>query len=175
MVDEARAWEELLIRFIGEQSWQKLSDSPGSSAKKVYQHKLRQISRIGEVSLAVGHRSHLFYEIDKVIVAGQHERIDHDTGLTTGLHFFESLGHDKWIAAHRVLVEATRRRSHETGGRLAVSDHHDLLHLFALRLKQTAREAQTFRRVRVVWSNLCGRKFGQRQLFRTVVKEDHFE
>src|SRR5215212_9902443 len=71
-----------------------LPDSPGPSAKKIYQHKLRQISRVGEISLAIGHGRHLFYKVDQVIVAGQHECIDHNSSFATSLYFLESFGHD---------------------------------------------------------------------------------
>src|ERR1044072_2370178 len=130
--------------FVRAKLWeQKLLYSSGPASQKIYQYKLRQVCGIGEVSLAIGHGAHLFYEVDQVIIAGQHECVDHYTGFATGLYFLESLGHDERIAAHRVLIKTASRiaarffnscawRSlYETGRRLAVSHHHDLLHLFA--------------------------------------------
>jgi hypothetical protein len=100
--------------FIRESLWQ-LSDLSGPASQKIYQYKLRQVCGIGEVSLAIGHGAHLFYEVDEVIVAGEHECIDHYAGFATGLYFLESLGHNEGIAAHRVLIKAA------IAGRLAGS------------------------------------------------------
>src|SRR6185436_8868675 len=130
-------------------------------------YKLREIARICEVGFAVRHRAHLFHELNEVVVAGQHERVDHYTGFSTSLDFFERRLHNKRVATHRILVKTTSRnripaglsllpccsarrdrqgrRSYalnEASGRLAVSEHYDLLHLFALRLQNPARQAQ---------------------------------
>ena len=58
---------------------------------------------------------------------------------------------------------------------LPIGDHHDLLHLFALRLQHAAREPQALRGVGVIWPNLSGREFCQRQLFRGVMEEHNLE
>src|SRR5687768_2575781 len=118
----------------------KLLDASGSSAKEIYQHKLRQISRVGKIGLAVCHSRHLLYKVDKIIIAGQHECVDHYTGFPACLYFFESFGHHEGIATHRVFVQpASRIRAslYETRRRLAVRDHDDLLHFFALGLKES--------------------------------------
>src|SRR6478672_10437376 len=89
--------------FMGELNaglFGKLSDASSSSAQKIYQHKLRKVSRVGEVGLAVGHRRHLLNEVDQVIIARQHESVDHYTGFATGLYFLEGLSHHQRIAAH---------------------------------------------------------------------------
>src|SRR6185369_1289426 len=123
-----------------------LPDASGTAAEEIYQYKLREISRVGEISFAIRHGAHLLHKIDEIIIAGQHERIDHDSGFATGLNFLESFRHHQRIAAHRVLIKTTgraligffnstaERSLYETGRRLAVSHHHNLLHLFALRL-----------------------------------------
>ena len=63
----------------------------------------------------------------------------------------------------------------KTGSRFSVSDHHNLFHLFALRLQDAARQSQTFGGVGVIWANLRGRQFCQRQLFSGVVEEHDLE
>src|SRR5207302_10254387 len=78
-------------------------------AQKIDQHKLRKIVWIGKVSLAVGHRGHLLYEFDEIIITGQHEGVDHDAGFATGLHFAKCCFHYEWIAAHRVFVQSSVR------------------------------------------------------------------
>ena len=57
------------------------------SFQEINQDKLRKIGRVGKVCFAVGHRGHLLNELNQVIVAGQHEGIDHDAGFATGLDF----------------------------------------------------------------------------------------
>src|SRR4029078_1396152 len=86
----------------------KLSHAAGPSSEKIYQYILREIARICEVGFAVRHRAHLFHELNQVVVAGQHERVDHYTGFSTSLDFFESRLHHKRVAAHRILVQTAR-------------------------------------------------------------------
>src|SRR5262245_18969873 len=115
----------------------------------------------------MGHGAHLFYKVDQVVVASQHESVDHYIGFATRLYFLKSLGHNERIAAHRVLIKSPRwirpgglpnSRTGETldktRRRLAVGNHHNLLHLLALRLEQTTRETQTFGGISVIWTNL---------------------
>src|ERR1700730_16020128 len=83
-----------------------LSMNPaGAPAKKIYQDKLRKISRIGEVGFAIRHPCHLLYKLHQVIVACQHKRIDHYTGFPAGLYLSESLSHHEHVTAHGVLVK----------------------------------------------------------------------
>ena len=63
----------------------------------------------------------------------------------------------------------------EAGRRFAVSDHDDLLHLFALRLQNAARQPQSLGGVGVIRTDLRDRELCQRQFFRTVVKEHNAE
>src|SRR6185369_2673362 len=124
-----------------------LPDTSGTAAEEIYQYELREIPRVGEISFAIRHGAHLLHKIDKIIVARQHEGIDHDARFATGLNFLESFRHDQRIAAHRVFIKAPRwvfirflsasaqRRLYETSRGLTVSHHHDLLHLFALGLQ----------------------------------------
>src|SRR6185503_15460563 len=88
---------------------QTLLDSSSTAPQKINQHELRKIAGVGEISFAIRHGSHLFYKIHEIIIAGQHERIDHYSGLAARLNFLESLGHHKRIAAHRVFIKATSR------------------------------------------------------------------
>src|ERR1051326_8657764 len=141
----------------------KLPDAASSSPHEIYQHKLRQVSRVGKVRLAVGHRGHLLHEVDEIIITRQHKSVDHYTGFTAGLYFFERFRHDQRIAAHRVLVKAasrdgvfvgTARRERftdEASGRFAVGNHDDLLHLLALCL-QRSEERRVGKECRSRWS-----------------------
>ena len=75
-----------------------LSDATGTPAQKIYEHKLRKIAGVGEISFAIRHGRHLLDEIHQIIIARQHERVDHYTGFATGLNLFERLGHDQRVA-----------------------------------------------------------------------------
>src|SRR5215831_10530927 len=55
-----------------------LFDAALAAAQEIDQDKLRKVIGVREVSLAVGHGSHLLDEFDEIKVAGQHEGIDHD-------------------------------------------------------------------------------------------------
>src|SRR5688500_3125851 len=85
-----------------------LSDASRPPAQKIYEHKLRQIAGVGKVSLAVGHGSHLLDEVDQIIIARQHESVNHYTGFAAGLYLFEGLRHHQRVAAHRVYIEPPR-------------------------------------------------------------------
>ena len=63
----------------------------------------------------------------------------------------------------------------KTGRWFSVRNHHDLLHLFALRLQHAARQPESLGGVGVIWPNLSGREFCQRQLFRGVMEEHNLE
>src|SRR5437870_25372 len=77
-----------------------LLNSTCSSTQEIDQHKLGKVGRVGEVSLAIRHCGHLLNELDEVIVASQHEGIDHDASLATSLNFGKSRIHYPRIAAH---------------------------------------------------------------------------
>lgn len=81
-------------------------NSASSPSQEIDQNKLRQIAGIRKVSLAIGHGSHSLNEIDEIVVARQHECINHYTGFAARLNLFEGFLHYKWIAAHRVFVQA---------------------------------------------------------------------
>jgi len=63
----------------------------------------------------------------------------------------------------------------EAGGRFPVSNHHDLFHIFALRLQDTSCQPQTFRGIRVIRPHLRGGEFRQRQFFGAVVKQNDLQ
>ena len=63
----------------------------------------------------------------------------------------------------------------ETRRRFSVRHHHDLFHVFALRLQDAAREPQTFRGVRVVRTNLRRRQFRQRKFLGRIVKQHNLQ
>ena len=83
-------------------------DSAFLSAEEIDQHKLREVRGVGEVCFAIRHRGHLFHELDEVVIAREHERINHDAGFATGLDFTKRCVHDPGIAAHGILVELSR-------------------------------------------------------------------
>src|ERR1700757_1218869 len=39
-----------------------------SSAQEIDQHKLREVGRIGEIRLAIGHRGHLLHKLDQIVI-----------------------------------------------------------------------------------------------------------
>ena len=59
----------------------------------------------------------------------------------------------------------------ETRCRLAICHHHDLFHVFPLRLQDASRQPQSLGRVSVIRPNLRGDELGQRQLLSSVVKQ----
>src|SRR6267378_2729891 len=69
-------------------------------------------------------------EAHQVVVAREHERVDHDAALAAGRHLGARLGDDEWIEAEGVLVDAPVRLRQRR--RLAVGDHDDLPHVLAL-------------------------------------------
>src|SRR6267378_1052967 len=83
-------------------------DSAFLSAEEIDQNKLREVCGVGEVSFAIRHRGHLFDELNEVVIASEHERINHDAGFATGLDFTKRCVHDPGIAAHGILVESSR-------------------------------------------------------------------
>src|ERR1043166_3349476 len=119
---EAEPQEENQIRQDATREWigsshprrstksavRKLPNLPRPAPEKINQDKLGQVARVSEISFAIGHGAHLFYKVDQVVVASQHEGVDHYTGLAAGLYFLESLRHDERIAAHRVFIKASR-------------------------------------------------------------------
>ena len=60
---------------------------------------------VRKIGFTVRHCGHLLYKLNQIIVACQHERIDHNAGFAAGLDLFESFVHHEGIAAHRVLVK----------------------------------------------------------------------
>ena len=77
--------------------------------------------------------------------------------------FLERLRHDQRIEAEGIFVDAAvfeRQR-----GRLAVGDHHDLLHVFFLAREDALRQTQSFARVRVVRADLHARQLAERHFF----------
>lgn len=74
------------------------------ASQKIDQNELRKIARIREVSLAICHGGHLLDELNQVVIACEHECIDHDPGFAAGLDLLESFRHHEWIATHGVLI-----------------------------------------------------------------------
>src|SRR5579885_265966 len=189
---KARAARDFDDAVEGERS--ALTNAALLALEEINQDELRQVAGRGEVGFTLSHRRHLLDELDEVVVRGEHEGVNHDARLAARLNLAQRRLHHDGVAAHRVLVEpaapvklavaprgggARARdlllRVEEAGGRLAVRHHHDLLHLLALRLKDSARELQTFRGVRVVRADLRRRQLREWQLFRVVVEEDDLE
>src|SRR5216683_7028574 len=59
--------------------------------------------------------------------------------------------------------------------RLAISDHDNLLHVFALALQNALGKAQALARIGVVGANLHARELRQRDLFGGIMKQDQRE
>src|SRR5215213_783568 len=89
--------ERLIEGAGGNQESTALPDAARPPPQKVHQDELRQVVRVGKVGFAVGHRGHLFDEVYEVIVAREHESVNHDPGLAARLDLFESLGHDERV------------------------------------------------------------------------------
>ena len=52
------------------------------------------------IGFTVCHCGHLLYKLNQVIVARQHERVDHYTGFAAGLDLLERVVHYERIATH---------------------------------------------------------------------------
>ena len=76
-----------------------------STLQEIHQNELGEVVWVCEVRLAIGHRRHLLNEVDKVMIARQHESVNHYVRLPACLDFLKSFGHDERIITHRVLVE----------------------------------------------------------------------
>src|SRR5437867_3327847 len=83
-----------------------LFDAALAATQKIDEHELGEVVGIRKVSFAIRHRGHLFDELDEIIVAREHERINHDAGFAASLDFAERRFHHPGIAAHRVFVES---------------------------------------------------------------------
>ena len=86
---------------------------------------------------------------------------------------FERLADDQRIEAEGVLVDAAVGQGERRG--LAVGDHHDLLHVFALALQNALRHAQALARVGVVRPDLDAGELRDRNLLGGIVKEHERE
>ncbi len=96
----------------------------------IHQKILPQVVWCGEIRFAFTHLGDFLNEIHQAIVRRQHEGVDQNAGSLALVHFLQSFSNNKWIESERVLVNASvlkRKRR-----RLAVGDHHDLAHVFAL-------------------------------------------
>ncbi len=96
----------------------------------VHQQVLAKRVRRGEVGFATAHFSDLLDEVDQVGIARQHEGVDQDSGLAAVGNLLQRLSNHVRIKPERVLVDAAVLLGQ--GRRLAVRDHDDLLHVFAL-------------------------------------------
>ena len=72
----------------------------------VHQHVLPERVRRREVRLTFANLRHPADEADQIVVAGEHERIDHDAALAACRHLGAGFGDDERIESERVLVDA---------------------------------------------------------------------
>src|SRR6266571_5354344 len=127
----------------------------------------------GEVGLAAAHLRNFLDKVDQRIVAGQHERIDHDPGALALVYLFERLPHDKRIEAESVFVDAAVFECERRG--FSVGDHDDLAHIFFLPKKNALGHAQTLARVRVIRADLHASELAERNFFGAVVEKHQAE
>src|SRR6266850_1439643 len=111
----------------------------------------------GEVGFAAAHLGDLLDELDKGIVAGEHEGVDHDAGALALVDFLESLADNEGIEAEGVFVDAAvlQRES----GRFSVGDHDDLAHIFFLAKQNALGHSKAFARVGVIRADLNASEF----------------
>src|SRR5438067_7512303 len=98
--------------------------------------------RVGrrEVRLALADGGDAAHEAHEIVVARQHERVDHDAALAARGDLGARLSDDERVEAEGVLVDAPvglRERR-----RLAVGDHDDLPHVLALPIENPPRQPQ---------------------------------
>ena len=135
----------------------------------VHQDVLAERVRRREVRLALADVGDAAHEAHEVVVARQHERVDHDAALAARGHLGARFGDDERVEAEGVLVDAAvglRER-----GRLAVGDHDDLPHVLALAIENPPRQPQAFARVRVVRTDAHASELGERNFLGRVVEE----
>ena len=141
----------------------------GLPAHVIHQHILSERVRRREVRLAAADLGDLADEAHEVVVAGQHERIDHDARLAAGGDLGKRLRDDERIETERVAIDpAVGARQ---GGGFAVGDHHDLAHVLALSLEQSPRQAKTLAGVRVERADADACELADRNLLGRVVEE----
>src|SRR5204863_5052423 len=114
----------------------------------VHQDVLAERIRGRKIRLAFADLGDTADEAYEIVVAGQHESVDHDPAFPARRHFRARFGDDERVEAEGVLVNAAIRLSQRR--RLAVGDHDDLAHVFALAIENPAGEPEAFTRVRVV-------------------------
>jgi len=129
-----------------------LVDLFGFTGHVVHQEILAEGVGSGEVGFAAAHFGDFLDEVDKRIVAGEHEGVDHDAGALALVYFFEGLADDEGIESKGIFVDAAVLESE--GGGLAVSDHDDLAHIFFLAKEDALGEAKALAGVGVIWADL---------------------
>src|SRR2546425_6081565 len=114
----------------------------------VHQDVLAERIRGREIRLAFADLGDTADEAYEIVVAGQHEGVDHDPAFPARRHFRARFGDDERVEAEGVLVNAAIRLRQRR--RLAVGDHDDLPHVFPLAIENPAGEPEAFASVRVV-------------------------
>src|ERR1700730_2687727 len=139
----------------------------------IHQEILTQIVGRGEVGFALAHLGDFLHELDEAVVRGEHKSVDHNAGALALVYFFQSFADDKGVQAKSVFVDAAVFEGKGRG--LAVGDHDDLPHVFALAEENALGHAEAFAGVGVVRAYLHASKFAQGNFFRRIVKEDQAE
>src|ERR1700733_11535476 len=96
----------------------------------VHQDVLTEAHRSGEIGLSLTDLRYLLHEVNKIIIIGQHEGVDHNRASAAQRDFAKGLFENTRVQPHRILVNPAVRQGHRR--RLAVSDHYYLAHIFSL-------------------------------------------
>src|SRR5579864_7995622 len=145
-------------------------DLLGFALHVIHQEVLPESVRRSEIGFAAAHFGDFLDEVDEAIVAGEHERIDHNAGALALIDFFERLADHEGVQTESIFVDAPVFE--RKGGWLSVRDHDDLTHVFLLAEQNALGEAKAFARIGVKRANLDAGEFAEGNLFRAVVKQD---
>ena len=104
-----------------------------------------------EIRFAAAHFRDFLDEAHQSGIGSEHEGVDQDTCALALGNLFQSLTDHQRVQSKRILVDAAV--FHGEGRWLAIGDHDDLLHVFALALQNSLCEAQTFACIGVVGSH----------------------
>lgn len=124
----------------------------------------------GEVGFAFAHLGDFLDELHEAVIRGEHEGVDHDAGAFAFVYFFESFADDEGIQAKSVFVDAAVFEGERR--RLAVCDHDDLPHVFALAKKNALGHAQAFAGIGVIGADLNAGELADGNFFGGVVEQN---
>ena len=147
-----------------------LVDGFGFALHVVHEEILAEVVGRGEVGFAFAHLGDFLHELNEAVIGGEHEGVDHDAGAFAFVYFFESFADHEGIEAEGVFVNAAVFQSER--GRLAVCDHDDLPHVFALAKKNALGHAQAFAGIGVIRADLNAGELADGNFFGGVVEQN---